>query len=720
MNKSFETYQFQIIIISTPTRTLRFLNEIGDYLEETLENSEIFEFSAPSKRDLKRSLARQNRTTYIYDFPLLFARIFSEKTENETINWKSLVEIHEITLGENGEIQLISDPEILENRAASGLNTSSVVAWLLKIKTTSLEFVLIGNDITHQVGSFAMPEHGLFEAASKLARQRKIPRINISCNSGARIGLARDVLDVLKVKLKANGHDFDYLYVDATEKERIGSQIVYEQHGEELKLVAVKGKKNEYIGVENLMGSGAIGGETSRAYREIPTYCYVTGRSVGIGAYTARLARRIIQHEKSHLILTGAMALNTLLGKKVYASNNRLGGTEIMSNNGIAHATVASDLAAVRKLVEWLNFLPQKQPEYPFFKCFTSSDPSSDDVTTLEDVEVTRDEMQKDVRNVIGGVNGRQGIFDCGSFDEICPAWAASIVTGRATLNGLPVGVIASQWKSFEKRQLADESVENSVETQTMKAGQVWYPDSAFKTSQAISDFNRESLPLVMIASLRGFSGGRKDMSDQVLTFGAHIIDELSQYTQPVIVYIPAGGELRGGAWAVVDSNVNRGIIHVIADSSSRGGILEANAVIMERSGQPPSLACDSVKSAFKKAAVEFADMHDRWQRMEAVGAIRQVVTLRESRDVFWKMLRREMIRIELARRFQTSPVFPTPSLGEALEWLDAKIVEKEVRCLKMWYSDGFWREVGEEVMVSKARFEERIATWKKMSNPEM
>lgn len=124
------------------------------------------------------------------------------------------------------------------------------------------------------------------------------------------------------------------------------------------------------------------------------------------------------------------------------------------------------------------------------------------------------------------------------------------MVTGRAKLNGLPVGVIASQWKSYEKLLLADESVENSEEMITSKAGQVWYPESAFKTSQAISDFNRESLPLIMIASLRGFSGGRKDMSDQVLTFGAHIIDELSQYQQPVIVYIPAGGELRGGIHA--------------------------------------------------------------------------------------------------------------------------------------------------------------------------
>ena len=45
---------------------------------------------------------------------------------------------------------------------------------------------------------------------------------------------------------------------------------------------------------------------------------------------------------------------------------------------------------------------------------------------------------------------------------------------------------------------------------------QVWFPDSAFKTAQAIYDFNREELPLMVLANWRGFSGGMKDMFDQV------------------------------------------------------------------------------------------------------------------------------------------------------------------------------------------------------------
>ena len=50
---------------------------------------------------------------------------------------------------------------------------------------------------------------------------------------------------------------------------------------------------------------------------------------------------------------------------------------------------------------------------------------------------------------------------------------------------------------------------------------QVWFPDSAFKTAQAIYDFNREELPLMVLANWRGFSGGMKDMFDQVKPFSS-------------------------------------------------------------------------------------------------------------------------------------------------------------------------------------------------------
>lgn len=57
-------------------------------------------------------------------------------------------------------------------------------------------------------------------------------------------------------------------------------------------------------------GSGLIAGETSRAYQDAFTLSYVTGRSVGIGAYLLRLGQRVIQNETAPIILTGHQALD--------------------------------------------------------------------------------------------------------------------------------------------------------------------------------------------------------------------------------------------------------------------------------------------------------------------------------------------------------------------------------------------------------------------------
>ena len=58
-----------------------------------------------------------------------------------------------------------------------------------------------------------------------------------------------------------------------------------------------------------------------------------------------------------------------------------------------------------------------------------------------------------------------------------------------------------------------------------MEAGQVWYPNSAHKTAQAIFDFNHKGLPLIIFVNWHGVSGGQQDMYDEVLKQGSKIIN---------------------------------------------------------------------------------------------------------------------------------------------------------------------------------------------------
>ena len=60
------------------------------------------------------------------------------------------------------------------------------------------------------------------------------------------------------------------------------------------------------------------------------------------------------------------------------------------------------------------------------------------------------------------------------------------------------------------------------------------------------------------------------DMYGEILKYGAYIVDALVEYTQPVFVYIPPFGELRGGAWVVVDPKINPDVMEMYADKDSR------------------------------------------------------------------------------------------------------------------------------------------------------
>lgn len=61
------------------------------------------------------------------------------------------------------------------------------------------DIIVIANDLTVNIGSFGPQEDIVFDLASKEARRRKIPRIYISANSGARIGLAEEIKSLFNV-----------------------------------------------------------------------------------------------------------------------------------------------------------------------------------------------------------------------------------------------------------------------------------------------------------------------------------------------------------------------------------------------------------------------------------------------------------------------------------------------------------------------------------------
>ena len=118
-------------------------------------------------------------------------------------------------------------------------------------------------------------------------------------------------------------------------------------------------------------------------------------------------------------------------------------------------------------------------------------------------------------------------------------------------------GVFTAETRTTEVHVAADPARAGAEAQRVQQAGQVWYPASAYKTAQAIEDLHRERLPLLILANWRGFASGMREMYEQVLKFGAMIVDGLVRYTAPVFIYIYANAELRGGAWAVMGTRCN-------------------------------------------------------------------------------------------------------------------------------------------------------------------
>ncbi|ODV90582.1 hypothetical protein CANCADRAFT_2313 [Tortispora caseinolytica NRRL Y-17796] len=636
----------------------------------------------------RRYRAHVMGTTFVYDFPELFREAVVEswnrKAGKQNSAPKDCFQAVELFLNETGELTEIS--------REPGANDCGMVAWMVNALTPECpqgrRFIIVANDITYQIGSFGPQEDIFFNKVTELARKLGVPRIYLSANSGARIGIADELVPLFSVAWNDDANPaagFQYLYLTPEVKEQIDTtygkdkivrtEEIIENGQTRHKIVTIIGKQNG-LGVECLQGSGLIAGATSRAYEDIFTITLVTCRSVGIGAYLVRLGQRAIQVEGQPIILTGAAAINKLLGREVYSSNLQLGGTQIMFKNGVSHATVRDDMAGVQKIVDWLAFVPaERNAPLPIAP---SEDGWDRDVTFLPPKGVY------DVRHLIAGResdNGFEyGIFDKGSFQETLSGWARTVVVGRARLGGIPFGVIGVETRSIENIIPADPANMASTEQIVQEAGQVWYPNSAFKTAQAINDFNHgEQLPLMILANWRGFSGGQRDMYNEVLKFGSFIVDALVGYKQPIFIYIPPKGELRGGSWVVVDPSINPDFMEMYADVESRAGVLEPEGMVgiklrpdkikanvmsrldpecsrLKSKLEDKTLSTEEISEVktrmaeresqllpiYQQVALQFADLHDRSARMKAKGAITEELELHDVRRFFyWRAHRR-------------------------------------------------------------------------------
>jgi acetyl-CoA carboxylase/biotin carboxylase 1 len=266
----------------------------------------------------KRYKAHIMGTQYVYDFPELFRQAIFQtwtKLAQKMPTWKDKMPDPSHCL-EYNELIVDENDELVEVQREPGTNTHGMVGWVLTAKTPEYprgrKFVIIANDITFKIGSFGPQEDKFFNKCTELARKLGIPRIYLSANSGARIGIAEELIPHFSVAWNDPGKPaagFRYLYLTPEVHKRLAvnkkviTERVVEDGEERYKITTIIGSEDG-LGVECLRGSGLIAGATSRAYQDIFTITLVTCRSVGIGAYLVRLGQRAIQVEGQPIVST--------------------------------------------------------------------------------------------------------------------------------------------------------------------------------------------------------------------------------------------------------------------------------------------------------------------------------------------------------------------------------------------------------------------------------
>ena len=358
-----------------------------------------------------------------------------------------------------------------------------------------------------------------------------------------------------------------------------------------------------------------------------------------------------------------------------------------MYPNGISHVVEPDPLRAVKAAIDWLSYVPSvRNGLLPVT-----------DIRGIDEIERQIDFMPSpgtpyDPRLLLAGGeddNGtwQSGFFDRGSFTETLAGWAKTVVVGRARLGGIPMGVVITENRTAEAIKPADPADVRASEAVIQEAGCVWFPNSAYKTAQAINDFRTEDLPLIVFANWRGFSGGQRDMFDEVLKYGSLIVDAFVAYEQPVFVFIPPYAEIRGGAWVVLDASINASVMEMYAAAgTARGGVLEANGAASVKYRTKELIATmhrldDELKlldaklgemhtpeeltnisesiskrerallPVYEQISVQFCELHDTPGRMKAVGVIEREVEWRQARSFFYWRLRRKLAEFDLRKQ---------------------------------------------------------------------
>jgi 3-methylcrotonyl-CoA carboxylase beta subunit len=247
----------------------------------------------------------------------------------------------------------------------------------------------------------------------------------------------------------------------------------------------------------------------------IPQIAVVMGSCTAGGAYVPAMSdETIIVKKQGTIFLGGPPLVKAATGEVVSAED--LGGADVHARrSGVADHYAADDrhaLALARRAVANLNSrkpidIALSEPEEPLL-----------DIAELEALVPTDLKRQYDIREVIGR------LVDGSRFDEFKALYGTTLITGFASIYGMPVGIIANNG--------------------------ILFSESAQKGAHFVELCCQRRIPLLFLQNISGFMVGSQYESEGIAKHGAKLVTAVACAAVPKITVL-VGGSFGAGNYGM-------------------------------------------------------------------------------------------------------------------------------------------------------------------------
>lgn len=277
-------------------------------------------------------------------------------------------------------------------------------------------------------------------------------------------------------------------------------------------------------GVDSLAGYADVFQANVDASGVVPQISVVMGPCAGGAVYSPAMTDFIFMVEStSYMFVTGPDVVKTVTNEDV--TKEDLGGSKVhVSKSGVAHGKFENDIAAMKAMRRFLDFLPSSNDKESL-PVKDATDPPDRLVPEIGKLVPDDPNTPYDMKDII-----RQ-IVDHGDIFEIMPEMAQNIVTGFARMEGHTVGVVANN--PLTLAGCLDINASN-------------------KAARFVRFCNAFNIPLVTFIDVPGFLPGTEQEFGGIIRHGAKLLFAYAEATVPKVTVITR--KSYGGAYDVMAS----------------------------------------------------------------------------------------------------------------------------------------------------------------------